>query len=195
MAFNGAIGIDLGTTNSCVAVWCNDHVVVIPNNNGNRTTPSVIAFIDERMLVGDDAKRQVATNPSNTLFQAKRLIGRNFSDPIVQSDMKHWPFKVTSNGNNQPRIAIQSRGSTKHLAPEEVSAITLKKLKADAESYLDKKVTDAVVTVPAYFNASQREATINAGKIAGLNVLRVLNEPTAAAMAYEMQRAKKGVGL
>ncbi|KAK0543296.1 Hsp70 chaperone [Tilletia horrida] len=186
-----AVGIDLGTTYSCVAVWQNDRVEVIANDQGNRTTPSYVAFTDTERLIGDAAKNQTAMNPHNTVFDAKRLIGRKFADNEVQSDMKHWPFKVIDQGS-KPIIQVESKGETKTFTPEEISAMVLTKMRETAEAYLGGTVKDAVVTVPAYFNDSQRQATKDAGTIAGLNVMRIINEPTAAAIAYGLD--KKGEG-
>ena len=186
-----AIGIDLGTTYSCVAVWNNNNVDIIANDQGNRTTPSYVSFGTER-LVGDAAKSQAASNPTNTVFDAKRLIGRKFDDAVVQSDMKHWPFKVKSAKGGRPVIEVEHEGETKEFLPEEISAMVLQKMKSTAEAYLGQEVKDAVITVPAYFNDSQRQATKDAGAIAGLNVLRIINEPTAAALAYGLD--KKGQG-
>lgn len=182
-----AVGIDLGTTYSCVAVWSNDRVEVIPNDQGNRTTPSYVAFTDSERLIGDAAKNQVAMNPHNTVFDAKRLIGRKFNDPEVQADMKHWPFKVI-NKDGKPVIEVEYRGEQKDFTPEEISSMVLLKMKEIAEAYLGGTVKDAVVTVPAYFNDSQRQATKDAGVIAGLNVMRIINEPTAAAIAYGLDK-------
>ncbi len=186
--FEGAIGIDLGTTYSCVGVWQNERVEIIANDQGNRTTPSYVAFTDSERLIGDAAKNQVAMNPTNTVFDAKRLIGRKFSDSTVQGDMKHWPFKVVTRGDDKPLIEIQFHGETKTFNPEEISSMVLTKMKEIAESYLGKEVRKAVVTVPAYFNDSQRQATKDAGTIAGLEVLRIINEPTAAAIAYGLDK-------
>ncbi|XP_077238157.1 heat shock 70 kDa protein 4-like [Tasmannia lanceolata] len=185
-----AIGIDLGTTYSCVGVWQNDRVEIIANDQGNRTTPSYVAFTDTERLIGDAAKNQVAMNPTNTVFDAKRLIGRRFSDPSVQSDMKHWPFKVISGPGDKPMIVVQYKGEEKQFAAEEISSMVLTKMKEIAEAYLGSTVKNAVITVPAYFNDSQRQATKDAGAIAGLNVMRMINEPTAAAIAYGLD--KKG---
>jgi L1 cell adhesion molecule like protein len=178
-----AIGIDLGTTNSCVAVWQNDRVEVIANDQGNRTTPSYIAFNDNERLVGDSAKNQASANPTNTVFDAKRLIGRKFSDKDVQSDMKHLSYTVVDR-DTKPYIQVEHLGELKTFSPEEISSMILVKMKEIAEAYLGTHVKDAVITVPAYFNDGQRQATKDAGAIAGLNVLRIINEPTAAALAY-----------
>nr|AFQ33498.1 Hsp72-1b [Plutella xylostella] len=186
-----AVGIDLGTTYSCVGVWQHGNVEIIANDQGNRTTPSYVAFTDTERLIGDAAKNQVALNPSNTVFDAKRLIGRKFDDPKIQADMKHWPFKVVSDGG-KPKIQVEYKGETKRFAPEEISSMVLTKMKEIAEAYLGTSVRDAVVTVPAYFNDSQRQATKDAGAIAGLNVLRIINEPTAAALAYGLDKNLKG---
>lgn len=184
-----AVGIDLGTTYSCVAHFANDRVEIIANDQGNRTTPSFVAFTDSERLIGDAAKNQAAMNPANTVFDAKRLIGRKFDDPETQNDIKHFPFKVIDKGA-KPNIQVEFKGETKVFTPEEISAMVLTKMKEIAEAYLGSKVTEAVITVPAYFNDSQRQATKDAGLIAGLNVLRIINEPTAAAIAYGLD--KKG---
>merc|ERR1712072_502699 len=176
----------------CVGVWKNDGVEIIANDQGNRTTPSYVAFTDSERLIGDAAKNQVARNPENTVFDAKRLIGRKFNDPIVTADAKLWPFKVESGSGDKPMIVVDYQGETKKFHPEEVSSMILIKMKETAEAYLGSKVNDAVVTVPAYFNDSQRQATKDAGQICGLNVLRIINEPTAAAIAYGLD--KKGSG-
>ncbi|PAA56673.1 hypothetical protein BOX15_Mlig022022g1 [Macrostomum lignano] len=187
MAKAPAIGIDLGTTYSCVGVFQHGKVEIIANDQGNRTTPSYVAFTDTERLIGDSAKNQVALNPSNTVFDAKRLIGRKFDDSVVQQDMKHWPFTVI-NDSGRPKIQVEYKGETKTFFAEEISSMVLTKMKETAEAYLGKTVTDAVVTVPAYFNDSQRQATKDAGAIAGLNVLRIINEPTAAAIAYGLDK-------
>lgn len=186
-----AIGIDLGTTYSCVGVWQHGKVEIIANDQGNRTTPSYVAFTDTERLIGDAAKSQVAMNPKNTVFDAKRLIGRKFDDEKIQEDMKHWPFKVVSDGG-KPKIQVEYKGEVKKFAPEEISSMVLTKMREIAETFLGGKVTDAVITVPAYFNDSQRQATKDAGVIAGLNVLRIINEPTAAALAYGLDKNLKG---
>jgi len=185
-----AIGIDLGTTYSCVGVWQNDRVEIIANDQGDRTTPSWVAFTDTERLIGGAAKNQGTINPENTVFDAKRLIGRRFSDPVVQEDMKHWPFKVICSEGDKPKIQVHHQGSVKTFTPEEISSMVLTKMKQIAEAYLGKSITNAVITVPAYFNDSQRQATKDAGKIAALNVLRIINEPTAAAIAYGLDKAE-----
>jgi heat shock 70kDa protein 1/2/6/8 len=183
-----SVGIDLGTTYSCVGVWQNDRVEIIANDQGNRTTPSYVAFTETERLIGDAAKSQAAMNAHNTVFDAKRLIGRKFTDAGVQADMKHWPFKVVSGVGGTPIIEVEYKGETKQFKAEEISSMVLSKMKEIAEAYLGKEVKNAVVTVPAYFNDSQRQATKDAGAIAGLNVLRIINEPTAAAIAYGLDQ-------
>uniref|UniRef100_A0A646QDN4 Endoplasmic reticulum chaperone BIP n=1 Tax=Hemiscolopendra marginata TaxID=943146 RepID=A0A646QDN4_9MYRI len=186
--FGTVIGIDLGTTYSCVGVFKNGRVEIIANDQGNRITPSYVAFTPEgERLIGDAAKNQLTTNPENTVFDAKRLIGREWSDPSVQHDIKYFPFKVKEK-NSKPHIEVKTSQGTKEFAPEEISAMVLTKMKEIAEAYLGKKVTHAVVTVPAYFNDAQRQATKDAGTIAGLNVMRIINEPTAAAIAYGLDK-------
>jgi len=189
MAKSPAVGIDLGTTYSCVGVFQHGKVEIIANDQGNRTTPSYVAFTDTERLIGDAAKNQVAMNPTNTIFDAKRLIGRKFADTSVQSDMKLWPFKVVERGG-KPKLMVEYKAEEKEFNPEEISSMVLTKMKETAESYLGDKVSNAVVTVPAYFNDSQRQATKDAGVIAGLNVLRIINEPTAAAIAYGLDKKK-----
>ncbi|XP_076334226.1 heat shock 70 kDa protein cognate 4-like [Tachypleus tridentatus] len=191
MSKSTAIGIDLGTTYSCVGVFQHGKVEIIANDQGNRTTPSYVAFTDTERLIGDAAKNQVAMNPTNTVFDAKRLIGRKWDDPSVAQDMKHWPFEVISEAG-KPKIKVEYKGETKNFFPEEISSMVLIKMKEIAEAYLGKNITNAVITVPAYFNDSQRQATKDAGTISGLNVLRIINEPTAAAIAYGLD--KKGTG-
>jgi len=188
--FTGAIGIDLGTTYSCVGVWQNDRVEIIPNDQGNRTTPSYVAFTSEERLIGDAAKNQAAMNPKYTVFDAKRLIGRRFDDPEVKADMKHWPFEVIDK-DGSPSIKVEYQGEEKIFSPAEISAMVLVKLKETAEAKLGTEVKKAVVTVPAYFNDSQRLSTKDAGKIAGLDVLRIINEPTAAAIAYGLDASNQ----
>jgi len=186
------IGIDLGTTYSCVGVWQNNNVEIIANDQGSRTTPSYVAFNEKERLFGTAAKSQSSQNPTNTVFDAKRLIGRNFSDETVQSDIKHFPFDVVPNKDGKPEIKVMYKNEEKIFQPEEISSMVLVKMKEIAENFIGSKVTDAVITVPAYFNDSQRQATKDAGVIAGLNVLRIINEPTAAAIAYGLD--KKGEG-
>lgn len=186
-----AVGIDLGTTYSCVGVWQHGKVEIIANDQGNRTTPSYVAFTDSERLIGDAAKNQVAMNPKNTVFDAKRLIGRRYDDPKIQEDLKHWPFNVVSDCG-KPKIQVEYKGEMKKFAPEEISSMVLTKMKETAEAFLGTTVRDAVITVPAYFNDSQRQATKDAGAIAGLNVLRIINEPTAAALAYGLDKNLKG---
>ena len=181
------IDIDLGATYSCVGVFQHGKVEIIANDQGNRTTPSYVAFTDSERLIGDAAKNQVALNPTNSVFDAKRLIGRTFTDDAVQSDMKHWPFKVI-NANGKPKIQVEHKGETKQFFPEEISSMVLTKMKETAEAYLGKEVKEAVITVPAYFNDAQRQATKDAGAIAGLTVKRIINEPTAAALAYGLDK-------
>lgn len=188
MSGETAIGIDLGTTYSCVGVWLNDKVEIITNDQGLNTTPSYVAFTEDERLIGDAAKNQTARNPLNTVFDAKRLIGRKFSDKTVQSDIKLWPFKVESGSDDKPMIVVQYKGETKKFQAEQISSMVLTKMKEIAESFLGKSVKSAVITVPAYFNDAQRQATKDSGTIAGINVLRIINEPTAAAIAYGLDR-------
>ena len=185
-----AIGIDLGTTYSCVGWWKDNRCEIIANDQGNRTTPSYVSFTSEERLIGDGAKNQASMNPENTIFDAKRLIGRKFDDPAVQSDIKNFPFTVISD-DNKPKIQATYKEELKTFQPEEISSMILTKMKEVAESYIGEKVTDAVITVPAYFNDSQRQATKDAGMISGLNVLRIINEPTAAAIAYGLDKKEE----
>ena len=185
---NYAIGIDLGTTYSCVGVYLNDKVEIIANNQGHRTTPSVVAFTETERLLGEAAKNQAARNPHNTVFDAKRLIGRKFKDQEVQSDMKHWPFKVVEGADGKAMIVVNYKGKEEKFFAEQISSMVLTKMKSTAEDFVGKEIKDAVVTVPAYFNDSQRQATKDAGAICGLNVLRIINEPTAAAIAYGLDK-------
>ena len=187
-----AIGIDLGTTYSCVGVWQNERVEIIANDQGNRTTPSYISFTDTERLIGDAAKNQSSMNPINTIFDAKRLIGRKFKDSTVQNDIKQWPFKVIEKEDGKPFIQVSYKDEMKEFRPEELSAMILVKMKETAEGFLNEKVKKAVITVPAYFNDAQRQATKDAGVIAGLEVLRIINEPTAAAIAYGLDNIKSG---
>ena len=186
-----AIGIDLGTTYSCVGVWRDNRCEIIANDQGNRTTPSYVAFSNDERLIGDGAKNQSAMNPTNTIYDAKRLIGRDFNDPVIQQEIKGFPFVVKDDGNNKPIIEVEYKGESKTFHPEEISSMVLVKMKETAEAYLGEKVTDAVITCPAYFNDSQRQATKDAGHIAGLNVLRIINEPTAASIAYGLDNNPK----
>ncbi|EXJ67358.1 heat shock protein SSB1 [Cladophialophora psammophila CBS 110553] len=187
--YEGAIGIDLGTTYSCVAVYEGTNVEIIANEQGSFTTPSFVSFTDEERLIGEAAKNQAAMNPENTVFDVKRLIGRRFDDPTVKKDIESWPFKVVDQGGN-PMVQVQYLGETKTFSPQEISSMVLVKMKEVAETKLGKKVSKAVITVPAYFNDNQRQATKDAGAIAGLNVLRIINEPTAAAIAYGLGSGK-----
>ena len=186
MARGAVIGIDLGTTQSCIGIFRDGQVEIIPNDQGNRTTPSCVAFIGSDHFIGENAKNLEVTCPKNTIFDMKRLIGRKFSEPSVQADIEHWPFTVV-NQNDQPRVIVHLNDEAKTYAPEEISAMVLAKLKESAEAYLGTTVNDAVITVPAYFNDSQRRATQEAGRIAGINVHRIINEPTAAALANSME--------
>jgi molecular chaperone DnaK len=181
------IGIDLGTTNSCVAIIENGSPKVIENSEGARTTPSIVAYSPDEILVGASAKRQAVTNPKNTIYAAKRLIGRKFKEEAVQKDINLMPYTIVENDNGDAWVQAQD----KKLAPPQISAEVLRKMKKTAEDYLGEEVTKAVITVPAYFNDSQRQATKDAGRIAGLEVLRIINEPTAAALAYGVDKQDK----
>jgi heat shock protein 5 len=182
------IGIDLGTTYSCVGIYKNGNVEIIANDQGNRITPSYVAFTDNERLVGDAAKNQATINPENTVFDVKRLIGRDYGDDSVQADKKLFPFDIIPGKDGKPRISVTQNAEKTAYAPEEISAMVLGKMKAAAESYLGQPINRAVITVPAYFNNAQRLATKDAGRIAGLHVERVINEPTAAAIAYGLDR-------
>lgn len=186
------IGIDLGTTYSCVGIWQNDRVEIIASDSGARTVPSMVTFSDTERLIGDASKSAAAAFPRATVFDAKRMIGRTFTDPVLQSDLKHFPYDVIADDKGRPQICVETKDGQKKFYPEEISAMVLQKMKAIAEAFLGTSVRDAVVTVPAYFNDAQRQATKDAGTIAGLNVLRIINEPTAAAIAYGLD--KKGEG-
>lgn len=190
--FDGIIGIDLGTTNSCVAVWQNDRVEIIATDTGNRTIPSMVTFTDSERLIGDAAKSSAAMYPRSTVFDAKRLIGRSFNEPTLQADKKLFPFEVINDGKGKPQIVVGTKDGEKRFYPEEISGMVLQKCKATAEAYLGKTVNRAVVTVPAYFNDAQRQTTKDAGTIAGLTVERIINEPTAAAIAYGLDKQSKG---
>ncbi|XP_031637747.1 heat shock 70 kDa protein II-like isoform X2 [Contarinia nasturtii] len=193
MAKAPAVGISLGTTNSCVGIFRDGKISIILNDKGNLKTPSIVAFTDTKRLIGDDAMSQMTDNPLNTIFNVKRLIGRKFNDPVVQNDMQYWPFIVKS-FDSKPKVEVEYKGEIKQFFPEEISAMILSKMKETAEYYLKQPVTDAVISVPANFNDSQRQATKDAGTISGLNVLQIINEPTAAAMAYVNGLDKKDVG-
>ncbi|GAB1220936.1 hypothetical protein ENUP19_0061G0096 [Entamoeba nuttalli] len=186
------IGIDLGTTYSCVGIWQNDRVEIIANDQGNRTTPSYVGFTDTERLIGDAAKNQIGMNVKNTVFDAKRMIGRRFSDPTIQNDMKHWSFEVVDDGHDKPLIEVEYKGEVKRFTPEEISSMILSKMKETAETFVGKEIKNAVITCPAYFNDSQRQATKDAGTIAGMNVMRIINEPTAAAIAYGLDKKSSG---
>jgi len=187
-----AIGIDLGTTNTAIGFYTNDRVEIIPNEHGNRTTPSYIAFNETERLIGDGAKNQAAMNPKNTVFDAKRLIGRKLEDSSVKNVASYMPYSISSDANGKIQIGVEYKGEQKKYFPEEISAMLLAKMKETAEAYIGQDVKDAVITVPAYFNDSQRQATKDAGTIAGLNVLRIINEPTAAALAYGLDKKTQG---
>ena len=194
MSTSYCIGIDLGTTYSCVAVWQNNTVEIIANDQGNRTTPSYVAFTDNERIIGNGAKSQSVQNYENTVFDAKRLIGRSFTDTTVQSDIKHFPYTVVADSKNKPVIQVKYKHELKTYQPEEISSMVLVKMKEIAEAYLGCYIMDAVITVPAYFNDSQRQATKDAGVIAGLNVMRIINEPTAAAIAYGLENTSQCAG-
>ena len=189
-----AVGMDIGTTHSCVGVWRNGKCEIIASDTGSRTTPSYVAFTDTERLIGESARNQAATNPKNTVYDAKRLIGRDFNDPHVQADMKLWPFKVLPDKNGKPVIEVSSLGETTTFHPEEISSMVITKMKEIAEMYLGHPVKKAVITVPAYFDNAQRQATKDAGTIAGLEVLRIINEPTAAAIAYGFDKISESSG-
>ena len=192
MSEKPAIGIDLGTTYSCVGVWKNNQVHIIPNDFGTSTTPSVVSFTNDERLIGQAAKNQITKNYKNTIYDAKRLIGRRFTDITVQDDINIWPFEVSKDDRtDRPVIIVEYKGQNKKFYAEEISAMILQKMKQISEEYLGKKIEDAVITVPAYFNDTQRQATKDAGRIAGLNVLRIINEPTAAAIAYGLNKINK----
>ena len=183
-----AVGIDLGTTYSCVGVYQHGRAEIIANDQGNRTTPSYVAFTDEERIIGDGAKNQASMNPKNTIHDAKRLIGRSFDDPLVQKDKKFWTFDVVNDGNNKPKVEVDYKCERKSFYPEEISSMVLTKMRDIAAAFVGQEVKDVVITVPAYFGDAQRQATKDAGVIAGLNVLRIINEPTAAAIAYGMDK-------
>ena len=189
-----AIGIDLGTTYSCVAIYKNGNVEIIANDQGNRTTPSFVSFTDEDRLIGEAAKSMASSNPKNTVYDAKRLIGRNFDDKAVQDDMKHYSYDIV-NKNNKPVIQVKYKEEDKDFSPEEISSMILYKMKQVAEAFLGGEVTDAVITVPAYFNDHQRQSTKDAATIAGLNCLRIIIEPTAAAIAYGLDKKGKATNV
>jgi L1 cell adhesion molecule like protein len=189
--YSGCIGIDLGTTFSCVAVWVNDHVVIIPNDLGNRTTPSWVTFVGNERLVGENAKIQASSNARKTLYDIKRMIGKQYNDATIQEDLQHYTFIVKPDNQDRPMIEIEFEDGIKTFKPEEISAMVLAKMRSSAEDYLGKKVVNAVITVPAYFNDAQRTATKNAAQIAGLNCLRIINEPTAACLCYGLHN--KGI--
>jgi heat shock protein 1/8 len=183
-----AIGIDLGTVNSCVGVFLNNKVEVIANDQGNRTTPSMVAFNDTERLIGDSARNQASGNSKNTIYDAKRLIGRKYTDQVVQQELKNLSYNIIKGPDDKPIIDVQYKGEKKTFSPEEISSMILTKMKEIAESYIGYDIKQAVITVPAYFNDAQRQATKDAGTIAGLEVLRIINEPTAAAIAYGLDK-------
>jgi heat shock protein 1/8 len=183
-------GCDLGTSESVASIWENNRVEILTNECGSRTTRSMVAFTDTERLIGESAKNQCAMNPKNTVYEAKRLIGRRFSDPTVQSDIKRFPFKVIDDGKDRPLIEVQFKGETKHFYPEEISAMVLSKMKEIVEAHTGKQARDVVIGIPAYFGDSQKQATKDAAKIAGLNVLRLIAEPTSSAIAYNFDKVK-----
>jgi heat shock protein 1/8 len=183
-----AVGIDLGTVNSCVGIFQNGKVEIIANDQGNRTTPSIIAFNETERLIGESARNQSAGNSKNTVYEAKRLIGRKFSDSVVQDEIKNLSYNVIKSSDDKPLIEVQYKGEQKTYTPEEISSMILTKMKEVAETYVGCEIKQAVITVPAYFNDAQRQATKDAGVIAGLEVLRIINEPTAAAIAYGLDK-------
>lgn len=186
---NIAAGFDIGTTTSCAAVWMNDRVEIIPDfQTGSRIIPSYVSFTDEEKLVGDAAKSQASMNPKNTVYDAKRLIGRKADEPSVVADSKLWSFKVSSDSNNKPLINVKYQNKDKQYHPEQISAMVIQRLKETTEAFLGHPLKKVVITVPAYFNDSQRQATKDAGAIAGLEVLRIINEPTAASLAYGLDK-------
>jgi len=187
---NETIGIDLGTTYSCVSVWQNGKVEVLANSQGNRTTPSWVAFNDSEILRGEAAKNQAASNPKNTIFDAKRFIGRKFSDKVVQDDLKHYPFKIVRGNDDGILFEVEYKGETKRFTPEEISAMVLQEMKSIAEAYLGNTVKNCVITVPAYFSDSNRQSTKDACRIACLNCIRVINEPTSSCLAYGLDKDK-----
>ena len=187
-----AIGIDLGTTTSCVAVWKNNQVEIIANEHGLRTTPSYVSFSESERLIGDAAKNQMSSNPKNTVFDAKRLIGRKFDDPVVKTVASHAPYSVSGDENGKIRIGVTYKGEEKKYLPEEISAMVLIKMKQTAEAYLGESVHNAVITCPSYFSDAQRQATKDSAAIAGLNVLRLINEPTASSLAYGLDKKSSG---
>ena len=182
------IGIDLGTTYSCVGVWQNDKVEIIANDQGNRTTPSWVGFKDSEKLVGESAKNQFNSNPTNTIFDIKRIMGQPFQEKVVQEQIHKVPYIILNGKNNIPNVSVNVNENAKDFTPQEISGFILEKMKTTAEAYLGKEVKNAVITVPAYFNDAQRQATKDAGVICGLNVLRIINEPTAAAIAYGLDK-------
>lgn len=184
---NVSIGIDLGTTYSCVGVYRDGKVEIIANDLGERTTPSYVGFTETERLIGAGAKNAATSNPKNTVYDAKRMIGRDFNDQKIQEDMKHYSFDVVDR-SNKPKVSVMYKGEQKEFTPEEISAMILTKMKSTAEDFVGHEIKNAVITVPAYFNDSQRQATKDAGAIAGLNVLRIINEPTAAAIAYGLDK-------